>query len=75
MGKFVLTCCSTADLSKEYFERRQIPVIFFHFELDGVSYLDDCGESVPPERRISRWLEKADAVARDWKPSESLFLD
>lgn len=49
MGKFVLTCCSTADLSKEYFERRQIPVIFFHFELDGVSYLDDCGESVPPE--------------------------
>jgi len=54
MGKFVLTCCSTADLSKEYFERRQIPVIFFHFELDGVSYLDDCGESVPPEELFRR---------------------
>ncbi len=33
------------------------------------------GESVPPEQRISRWLEKADELARDWKPSESLFLD
>ena len=54
MGEFVLTCCSTADLSKEYFERRQIPVIFFHFELDGVSYLDDCGESVPPEELFRR---------------------
>ena len=54
MGEFVLTCCSTADLSKEYFEKRQIPVIFFHFELDGVSMLDDCGVSLPPEELFRR---------------------
>ena len=49
MNDYVLTCCSTADLSKEYFSSRDIKVIFFHFELDGKDYLDDCGESIPPE--------------------------
>ena len=33
------------------------------------------GESVPPEQRIKRWLEKADALAQDWIPSKSLFLN
>lgn len=32
-------------------------------------------ESVPPQKRISRWLEKADAVAMGWRPSETLFFD
>ena len=49
MSDFILSCCSPADLSKEYFERRNINVIFFHFEVDGVSMLDDCVESLPPE--------------------------
>lgn len=33
------------------------------------------GESCAPEKRIDRWLEKADSLAKDWKPSESLFLN
>jgi len=31
------------------------------------------GESVPPEQRIQKWLDKADAIASGWKPSDSLF--
>lgn len=31
-------------------------------------------ESVPPNKRIKRWLQLADAVATDWKPSDVLFL-
>lgn len=31
------------------------------------------GESVPQNERIKRWLEKADALAVNWKPSKSLF--
>ena len=54
MSDYVLTCCSTADLSKELFEARQIPVIYFHFELDGVSYLDDCGETMSSEELFRR---------------------
>ncbi|MBE5858831.1 MAG: DegV family protein [Butyrivibrio sp.] len=41
MSDYVLSCCSTADLTKEQFEKRDIKVVSFHFELDGKQYLDD----------------------------------
>lgn len=46
MSDYVISCCSTADLAKEHFERRQIHYLCFHFELDGKPYLDDLGESI-----------------------------
>ena len=46
MNNFVLSCCSTADLKKEHFERRNIPYICFHYELDGKDYRDDLGQSM-----------------------------
>jgi len=46
MTDFILSCCSTADLSKEHFLSRNIHYICFHYELDGVQYADDLGESI-----------------------------
>ena len=46
MSKYILSCCSTADLSEEHFHQRYIHYICFHYELDGVSYLDDLGKSI-----------------------------
>ena len=46
MSDFILSCCSTADLTKEHFEARDIKYICFSFELDGVRYPDDLGVSV-----------------------------
>ena len=43
---YVLSCCSTADLSKEHFERRGIRYICFHYSLDGVEHPDDLGQSI-----------------------------
>ncbi len=43
MSDFVLSCCSTADLSKEHFEARNIKYICFHYEMDGKQYSDDLG--------------------------------
>lgn len=43
-------------------------------EMDDAIFVEYWGESVPPEQRIKRWLEKADAFARAWKPSKSLFI-
>jgi hypothetical protein len=43
--------------------------------MDDALFVEYWGESVAPEKRISRWLEKADEIARDWKPSSSLFLE
>jgi len=42
--------------------------------MDDALFVEYWGESVAPEKRIARWLEKADEIAKDWKPSASLFL-
>ncbi len=47
MSDFILSCCSTADLSKEHFERRDIHYVCFHYFLNDREYLDDLGQSVP----------------------------
>ena len=46
MDQYILSCCSTADLSKEQFEARNISYICFHYELDGTAYADDLGQSM-----------------------------
>lgn len=43
---YVLSCCSTADLKEEHFERDEIEFTCFHFELDGKEYVDDLGKTV-----------------------------
>ena len=42
--------------------------------MDDALFVEYWGESVSPKKRIARWLEKADEHARDWKPSDSLFV-
>lgn len=46
MQDFILSCCSTADLTKEHFEKRNINYICMHYYLDDVHYLDDLGQSM-----------------------------
>ncbi|MBO5488322.1 MAG: DegV family protein [Eubacterium sp.] len=46
MNKYILSCGSTADLTEEHFSSRDIHFICYHFELDGVSYLDDLGKTI-----------------------------
>jgi len=46
MSNYILSCCSTADLAKEHFEKRNLHYICFHYELDGKAYKDDLGESM-----------------------------
>ena len=50
MSEYILSCCSTADLSKEHFEERNISYICFHYMLDGVNYPDDLGQTIPFNR-------------------------
>lgn len=49
MSSYALTCESTADYPRSYFEERNIPYVMFHYELDGVTHDDDLFESVTPE--------------------------
>lgn len=60
MGKYILSCCSTADLSREHFERRDIHYICFHYMLNGVSYPDDLGQTMPFDKFYQAMADGAD---------------
>lgn len=59
MSEYVLSCCSTADLTEEHFRARDIRYICFHYELDGKEYADDLGKSVPFEEFYRKMTEGA----------------
>ena len=50
MANFTLTCCSTADYPKSYFDGRHIPYACFHWSESGVEHLDDLYQSITPEK-------------------------
>lgn len=47
MDQFILSCCSTADLTAEHFKERDIFYICFHYSVNGKEYADDLGVSYP----------------------------
>lgn len=49
MSAFTLTCCSTADRPKSFFDKREIPYACFHWSEGGVDHLDDLYQSITPE--------------------------
>ena len=57
---YVLSCCSTADLTEEHFQKRNISYICFHYELDGVQYPDDLGKSMPFDKFYAAMAAGAD---------------
>lgn len=46
MFSYVLTCSSTADMPYDYFKKREIPFVSFHYILNGEEYPDDLGQSI-----------------------------
>ena len=47
MSKYVITCCSTADMPESFFTERHIPFVCFHYTMDGKLYPDDLGKTMP----------------------------
>ena len=60
MSDYILSCCSTADLTKEEFTKRNISYICFHYELDGKQYPDDLGQTMPFDEFYQAMAEGAD---------------
>ena len=65
MGKYVLSCCSTVDLSEEHLKNRDISHLCFHFSLGEKEYVDDLGKSLPFEE-----FYKQMALGKDTKTSQ-----
>ena len=60
MADYIISCCSTADLSKEHFEQIDVHYVCFHYILNGKDYPDDLGQSVPFEDFYRMMKEGAD---------------
>lgn len=60
MEEYILSCCSTADMPKEFFEERKISYICFHYFMDGVEYPDDLGQSMPFQQFYKKMQDGAD---------------
>lgn len=43
---YILSCCSTVDLTKEHLEKINVSFACFHYILDGVEYPDDLGQTM-----------------------------
>lgn len=61
MNNFILSTCSTADLSKEYFESRNIKYACFNYYLDGIKYPDDLGQTIPFDVFYQKMVDGSDA--------------
>ncbi len=59
MSEYCLSCCSSADLSTEWFEKRNVRYVCFHYELDGVDHMDDMGATIGPEELFDRMSKGA----------------
>ena len=73
MSDYILSCCSTADLSKEHFDRRGIHYVCFHYMLNDVSYPDDLGQSLAFEDFYRMMTEGADTKTSQVNVAE--FID
>ena len=60
MADYIISCCSTADLSKEHFEAIDVHYVCFHYILNGTDYPDDLGQSVPFDEFYRLMKEGAD---------------
>lgn len=49
MGDYIISCCSTADVTEEYLKEKDIHHICFHYYLDDKAYVDDLYKSMTPE--------------------------
>lgn len=54
MSNYIVSGSTTADLSKAHFEKINVKYICYRYQLDGVTYVDDLGETMP----LSDFYEK-----------------
>ena len=54
---FILSCESTVDMPYSYVQQRDIPVLFYTYEVDGKLYPDDMGRDPQAKARFYQFLE------------------
>ena len=61
MPGYVLSCCSTVDLTRDWLEGRDIKYLYFNYYLNGEMCKDDFGATNSPAQLYAKMLAGADA--------------
>ncbi|MGM9589786.1 MAG: DegV family protein [Faecousia sp.] len=72
MNNYVLSCCSTVDLTPERMQKRDLRYLCFKFTVDGIEYQDDMGTSMPSEELFRRMAGGADTKTSQVSTEEYL---
>ncbi len=59
MADYIISCCSTADVTEEYLKEKNIEYICFHYYLDDKPYTDDLFKSITPEEFYQAMVDGA----------------
>nr|MCR5451009.1 DegV family protein [Lachnospiraceae bacterium] len=70
MSDYILSCSSSADLSDEWFNKRGIVYVCFHFNLGGIDYPDDMGKTVSSDELFRRMNDGEDTKTSQITVSE-----
>ena len=60
MASYVISTCSTCDLSREWLEARDVAYIYFNYEMNGAQCKDDFGQTYAPADLYALMLDGAD---------------
>ena len=80
MSDYILSCCSTVDVTEDFLRSRDIEYVYFNYNVDGKACRDDFGRTNSPAQLYARMLAGADVVTSQvsvgeyqefWRP----FLD
>ncbi len=71
---YILSCCSTADLTKEHLDSRNIKYAYFHYYLDDVEYPDDMGHTIAFDKFYQMMDEGADTRTSQINADEFVTL-
>lgn len=73
MSNFVLSCCSTADLTKGHFNERDIKYVCAHYTINGTSYDDDLYDTLSADEFYAKLKSGVECSTSQVNISE--FLD
>lgn len=73
MSDYIITCCSTADMPGEFFKENNIPIIHFHYTMEGKEYEDDLGKSMPFDLFYNKIKEGA--VSTTSQPNAEQYME
>ena len=60
---YILSCCSTVDLTKEHLEKLNISYASYHYVMDGVEYPDDLGQTMSFDEFYNRLKNGSDSTS------------